>query len=258
MSNLRDFVQKQYLLHPHRRVPVGNYIITLASTSQGFALSLSDIFRATSNHCHILFRRVYDADHIFEDPDLLPKVVFGRSLIQIKTRTGTTDSSCVICDSPYTFSRNAPLPTSHSAMRTPCNHEFCYSCLQQWRRDAGNGCFRCPMCRLCLACGRRDCRLHQVTAEISQPFPFEPFFEAHFAGRTTEMPPFFGVGAPEIRRAREATRALRVQYACIHGKKEDISVSEMDKESAVRRLGSIEKVIDGTISHILERCQGSG
>ncbi|KAF2685284.1 hypothetical protein K458DRAFT_486885 [Lentithecium fluviatile CBS 122367] len=262
INKLRAHIRDQYLLHPYRRIPSANWIITQASADP--KLSLLENFRWTSNQCLIWHHEVEHPDRVFEDPDLLPKEVFEGLLTQIKQSSEAKEQCCVLCDSLYTFSPRTTTsttspPTSHSAIRTPCNHEFCYSCLLSWRLEALSGRFSCPMCRLCLACGESNCRLHEVDAESTRPFPFKGCFEAHFEGKkAVSPPPYYGVGLTDVRRIRELTRRFRVEYAYFYNKKEDPAAAEKDKENAGKRLERVRKDIHGMIGYILRHIAGGG
>lgn len=259
-DRLRNFLSEQLLLHPHRRMPVGAYMLALSRAASNQTLQLDEIFQCASLHFSNWQEAIYDANNIFIDPDLLPTETFEAALVQVSSRDESEGDSCIVCDLPFTFPRpgasDQSTASARSAIRTPCNHHFCHECLQHWRLEASGGKFSCPMCRSCLACGTANCTFHVVPYEPARPYPLRDFLDAHFKNAKGRQAPFYGIDAAAMRQIRESTRRLRVQYGYYHLRHESSETSQGEKENCECRMSNVAMDIDLAITQILNHSLG--
>lgn len=254
-GRLRSYLHYQMLLHPYRRMPLASYMLILSCSSS--KLRLNEMFRVASERFMEWQERVNDSDTILLDPELLPAELFEASLVRATEPSEAVDEACVVCGSPFEFQpceAAGSTPVSPcSAMRTPCNHHFCYECLRLWRLEASKGTYRCPMCRSCLVCGKPNCTFHIVSEEHARPYPLQEFLEVHFEGVKSRPPPYYGFDPIALRRIRETTRHLRVEYGYYHLRIEDPTISEKEKEHCEDRMDKAMREIVKTIIHVLDQ-----
>jgi hypothetical protein len=99
------------------------------------------------------------------DLDLLSSEVWCRRVKYLYTKpSNMTETACSLCDEDFEFADAVSTGRQQATNRTPvrllCKQQLCMDYFERWRLQGTGGCFTCPQCRRCIACGRSDCPIH--------------------------------------------------------------------------------------------------
>jgi hypothetical protein len=108
---------------------------------------------------------------------------------------------------------------------------ICVECFERWRLQGTGGCFTCPQCRRCIACGRSDCPV-PILSEEARPFPLSKLLSKIFENDGSRPPQLHGLEGEQYRTLREYTRLKRVDlghhdYAASG---QDVSLTECQRQ----------------------------